>query len=179
MTKDIGVIVALPPELKEWVEAQAEDIGVNAAIWIRMLVFAAWKGRASVAPVLPPAGGPSRHALGHAVTHSAIDAALDQQPYAPFLPPADVADDPDAWRGPVDDESGGDASGVDIEEMIASRLADVDTSGPVSRMPPVEAFGPPPHADIVYGSTGGVRSLHRPPIPFAAGNQPRHLRSLV
>jgi hypothetical protein len=45
MTKDAGILVAIPPALKEWVDAQAEDIGVNAAIWIRMLVFAARMGR--------------------------------------------------------------------------------------------------------------------------------------
>jgi hypothetical protein len=173
MTKDAGIVVAIPPDLKEWVDAQAEDIGVNAAIWIRMLVFAARKGRgAPAAPVAP--------------VHAALPAPSGEvtvlqwrdgvQPlHGASIEASNV--DRDAWRGAVDDEPASEASGVDVDAMIAARVAEADASGAFETMAPVEAFGSPPQADIVYGGFGGVRSLHRPPMAFAAGNQPRHLRN--
>jgi hypothetical protein len=160
VTKDAGILVALPRDLKEWVDAQAEDIGVNAEIWIRMLVFAARKGRASVSP-------PSLPRIAAPVPAAESTVLEWQEGVQPLY------GDPDAWRGPVDDDSRGETSGVDIDAMIAARVADADAAGAFAPpSPPIEMFGRPP---AEYG-VGGVRSLHRPPVPFTAGNQPHHLR---
>ena len=40
MSKDVALIVALPPDLKAWVDAKAADIGLEAVTWLRMQVFA-------------------------------------------------------------------------------------------------------------------------------------------
>jgi hypothetical protein len=167
MTKDAGIIIAIPPDLKDWVDAQAEDIGVNAAIWIRMLVFAARKGRAAPVSLQALVAPPSHHGVPVRVVEE--------------LPPSgDGAADPDAWRGPVDDEAGdAQASGVDVDAMVANRLAEVDAAGPVERMAPVEVFGPPQQADIIYGGFGGVRSLRRPAPAYSPANQPRHLHGIM
>ena len=150
MTKDAGILVAIPPDLKAWVDAQAEDIGVNAAIWIRMLVFAARKGRGI--PHVQPAEAPRFEARIEASPRYQLEASQAWQP-------ADsVSTDPDAWRGPVDDDAGdAQASGVDVDAMVANRLAEVEAAGPVERMVPVEVFGPPQQADIIYSGFGGVR----------------------
>jgi hypothetical protein len=79
--------------------------------------------------------------------------------------------DPDAWRGPVDDDAGeAQASGVDVDAMVANRLAEIDAAGPVERMAPVEVFGPPQQADIIYAALaasarcGGQSRPSRRPI---------------
>jgi hypothetical protein len=171
MSKDIGIVVALPPALKEWVDAQAEDIGVNAAIWIRMLVVAAAKGRNAL-PQGPIAFRPAME------TPRVPRFQIGTTELPEGDPAADV--DLDVWRGPVEDEQGeGQASGVDVDAMIAGHVAAAEVSN-VMRMPPIETFGPPPPSAAVIGLVGGsgVRSLRRPAPAYSPAMQPSHLRGL-
>ncbi len=152
MSKDIGVIVALPPAVRDWVEAQAEDLGVTAAIWIRMLVVAAARGRSAL-----PAG-------------PAIQSA-PALPRAPAPAPADDASasgglDPDAWRGPPDDDSD-----ADIDAIVAGRMADAAAAVTSDAYAAPVILGPP--------NGGGARPLRRPPPAYSPARQPSHLRTLM
>lgn len=143
-TKDTGILVPIPPDLKEWVDAQAEDIGVNAAIWIRMLVFAARKKH--FAPLI------------QAQIAQAIPAHTAQAIQPVEYDAAGNTIDPDAWRGPVDDDTA-DAS-IDVDAIIDSRLAEAEAAGVTApAQQPYEAFGaPPPNVTPI----GGARALRRP-----------------
>jgi hypothetical protein len=180
MSKDISIRVGLPPDLKEWVDAQAADIGANAAIWIRMLVVAARKGYAAPrGPQAPPAAAPR---LERMVTRGEIDAALARRGLAGEAG-ADAADpavvDPDAWRGPVEDEPGEGGSGADVDAIVAGRVAEADAGGLTSAQA-YEASGRPPAA-VILGplNGGGARSLRRPPPAYSPAMQPAHLRGLA
>jgi len=161
MTKDIGLLIAIPPDLKAWVDAQAEDIGLNAEIWIRMLVFQARKRRAGAAQEMPPPvqSGPTE-----------VWSTGWGEPATGPYPRND-----DAWRGPTDDEPP-DIT-VDVEAMIANRVAEAESAGLTqSAAQPYEAFaaGPPPSS----AGASNVRSLRRPPPQFSPSLQPGHLRNL-
>jgi len=157
LSKDIGILVPLPPDVKAWAEAQAEDIGLNAAnvgVWIRMLVHREWK-RCN-APKISKA------------EYEAVSVF-------PSLLANTATTDDDAWRGPVDDEQGDAVSTVDVDAIIAARVAEASSAGLTDPAPqPYEAFGPPAPA----ATSGNVRSLRRPPPQFAAVSQPNHLRNL-
>jgi hypothetical protein len=159
MTKDAGILVAIPPDLKEWVDAQAEDIGVNAAIWIRMLVFAARKGRA--APIGQPAAMPAIAWTLPATQPAAwpVDPGQAGQPH-----------DLDDWRGPADDAAA-DAAGVDVDAIIAARVAEADAAGLTAQAQPYEAFAAGPPQQAV--PAGNVRSLRRPAPLYSPATQGR------
>jgi len=166
MTKDIGILVAIPPDLKAWVDAQAEEIGLNAAIYIRMLVFAARKRR------INPIGFPARESQPaeaprfEARTLPAPQPAAYHQEVSQAVQPRQPVEygehgntiDPDAWRGVVDDEEPGDST-VDVEAIINSRLAEADAMGlTAAAQQPYEAFGPPVSAVPI----AGTRAVRRP-----------------
>lgn len=52
MPKDVALIVALPADLKTWIDEQASDMGLEAVTWVRMQLFQMRKraGQAAVAP---------------------------------------------------------------------------------------------------------------------------------
>jgi hypothetical protein len=155
MSKDIGVVVALPPDVKAWVDAQAEDTGINAAIWIRMLVFQARKRGAPTTGIVPQ-----------------LTVTRDASFVPHYEVPAAVLDDadPDAWRGPVDE----DASGIDVDAMVAGRLTAAESAGLTAQpQEPYEAFGKPPAMTVF--PTGAVRALRRPVSQYSPATQPRHL----
>src|SRR5882672_2354509 len=103
MSKDIGILVPLPPDVKAWAEAQAEDIGLNAAnvgVWIRMLVHQAWKQRSAPKYTSPfrPEGAP--------VLLQPTEYGQESGDEKMWSVPTGFAGTDDAWRGPVDDEQG-------------------------------------------------------------------------
>jgi|GEM_PF-2025481 hypothetical protein len=177
MAKDIGVIVALPPAVRDWVEAQAEDLGVTAAIWIRMLVVAAARGRSALpaGPAIQPA---------HAAPRAPAPA-----PAALGLPDGDDDAgasgglDPDAWRGSPDDESPGDdaaqdaAQDADIDAIVAGRVAEAAASAPPAALP--DAYSAPAPVILGPANGGGARPLRRPPPAYSPARQPSHLRGLM
>ena len=157
MSKDIGVVIALPAELKHRVDAMAAQVGLSAQTLMLAWVLQGMKG---------PTAGIS--ALDTAVT--ARVAAAGQ-----VLGKAYPQDDDDAWRGPLPDDDPEPASDVDVDAMIASRMAEAESSG--LAQPPgqaYEAFGPP----TAQVAPANVRALRRPPPQFAPANQASHLRSL-
>jgi len=154
VSKQSGIRAVIPPgELAEWVQHQAEDIGCDAATWIRMLVVAARKqGRAAIpTPRVPVLASPAGSGLQYA----------DNQE--------------DAWRGPVEDEPAGEASEAEIAAMIEGKLAEADAQGmTASAAEPVEMFASRPPAP----GAGSTWALRAPPPRYSAGSQPAHLRAL-
>ncbi len=157
MSKDIGVMVPLTPEVKAWVEAQAEDIGLNAAnagVWIRMLVHQAWKRGQRIAATtahevpFPDLLQPQVMALG--------DAARMAQSIA-------RQSNPDAWRGPVEEDEP-PTDPADVEALVASRLAEAEAAGLTQSL---EQASMAPTA-----AAGNVRALVRPPPRFSPSAQP-------
>lgn len=39
MTKDTAIIIALPVDLKQWIDEQASDLGLESVAWVRMQLF--------------------------------------------------------------------------------------------------------------------------------------------
>lgn len=160
MTKPLGIRIVLSPELTAWVGIQAEDIGCDAATWIRMLVVAARKQERVPLPT-PRVPAPA-----------SVSSDL-QRPYA--AGPDDISSD-DTWRGPVEEEPAGEASSADIAAIIEGKLAEAEAAGAMaSPGQPVEMFSsrPPPPA-----SSGTTRALRAPPPRYSTGSQPAHLRAL-
>jgi hypothetical protein len=176
MSKEISIRVALLPDLKEWVDAQAQDIGATAAIWIRMLIVAARKGH--VVQFGQPAEAPRFEAR-----------MVSARPYQPEASQSGQlststgnASDPDAWRGPIEDEPAedGQGGGVDVDAIVANRVAEADASGLTAPAQPYEAFASPPGAAVLGPANGGgARSLRRPPPAYSPAMQPAHLRGLA
>lgn len=176
MSKDIGIRITLPPDLKAWVDEQAEDIGANAAIWIRMLVVAARKQRTQAPRFqIGTAGNAATSAWSPGLVVHAESEFHDAMP----LPGGEA--DPDAWRGPVDDAPGDvQTSGVDVDAIVADRVAEADAAGLTAAAQPYEAFAASPAAPVLGPANGGgARALRRPPPAFSPANQPRHLHGLV
>ena len=168
MNKDIGVVIALPAELKHRVDAMAAQVGLSAQTLMLAWVLQGMKGPAAAISTLDNAVG---RAADYAVRRGSDPAQLH---FSSARSPVYPQDDDDAWRGPPDDEPQ-PASDVDVDAMIANRVAEAESAG--LAQPPgqaYEAFGPPtPTSPQV-----NVRSLRRPPPQFAPANQPHHLRSL-
>lgn len=51
-SNDERLVIRMPKELREWIDAQASDLGLDAATWVRMRLTQAMKGPAATAPVL-------------------------------------------------------------------------------------------------------------------------------
>lgn len=54
MAKDVALIVALPADLKVWIDEQAADMGLEAVTWVRMQLFQMRK-RGTPTPTAPEA----------------------------------------------------------------------------------------------------------------------------
>lgn len=151
MSKDISVVVVLSPEEKQEVEAKAAYVGLSVQELMRAWVRQALKGQPR---------DPVQQGL------DAIYADAEERRRA---------DSEDAWRGPPDDDDPQPASDVDVDAMIANRVAEAESAGLAQPPQPYEAFGGP---QPIQGAPANVRSLRRPPPQFAPANQPHHLRSL-
>lgn len=146
MSKDIGILVAIPPELKAWVDSQAEDIGLNAAIWIRMLVFQARKRRG-------------------AAPKSAVVETDVAEIFAPtrFVEPVPQPHADDDWRGPVDDETEPPTDPAAVEALVAGRLAEAEAQG-LTQSSDQSVMAPAP--------AGNVRALVRPAPKYSPAAGP-------
>ena len=151
--KDIGVMIALTPDLKSWVDSQAAEMGLNgpyaASIWIAMMVFQARKRQGS------------KQASPH---------------YGPLLPAPPAAFEPqqlpvpeeDLWRGPVEDD---EPPPADIDELVSKRLAEAESQGLTQ---PTDSADTHPVASVpgVAGAGSNVRPLRRPAPRFSPAMQP-------
>jgi len=100
---DSDLTLTLAPDLREWIDAQATDIGCDAATWVKMLLVARRKGRGAIEvptqplPLLPA--------------------------HAPFPPRAEpnyslnVLDD-DAWRGDPNAADGPDVAAMPPPDIV-------------------------------------------------------------
>lgn len=154
VSKDIGVVIALPAELKHRIDAMAAQVGLTAHTLMLAWVLQGMKG---------PAAAPVASAYRNDPNFVAVSEL-----------PAE-----DAWRGDPNADEPEQPSNVDVDAMIASRVAEAESAG--LAQPPgqaYEAFGPPTPAGSVIRQDANVRSLRRPPPQFAPANGPSHLRSL-
>lgn len=175
-------MVAIPPDLKAWVDAQASEIGVNAVIFIRMLVFKARRDNANVG--LPSHGPVAAPRVGAAVV---VRAPL--QVSAPS--PDAQAPDPDAWRGAVEDDddvqaqpaqqgapaqqpqpAAEDGPPVDIDALVAARVAEaLDAQRDYAPPEPTEMLSRRPSA-VGHPATMALRqpaSRYTMPAHIAGG----------
>jgi hypothetical protein len=44
-SKDERLVIRMPSELREWIDAQAEEIGLDAAAWVRMRLTQQMRGK--------------------------------------------------------------------------------------------------------------------------------------
>lgn len=175
--------INISDDLRSWLDAQAEDLGCDAATWVRMLVTAARK-QGAVALDVPqvPTRLPTKVPTRLPSSVAQVPGQVPGQAPAPPTRPAYALDVPevgpeaesevdDSWRGPVDDDIGPTA----LDALIADKLASTALSPAPG--PPVEVFAPrPPGAPGL--STGGVRAIRAPPPRFAPASGPAHLRAL-
>lgn len=137
-TKAKTIRITVSDDLKAWIDAEAEDVGLDATSWVKMILVAKRKGR-SVIPVSTPseAIAPSLPALpGHLPLPPRPDPG-----YSLNLPLDD-----DSWRGPVDNSPpGADTAIGDAVRPTVNRLARP--------------------ADILP-MPAGVRSVSRVPPPY-------------
>ena len=155
MSKDIGVVIALPAEMKHRIDAMAAQVGLSAQTLMLAWVLQGMKGPGA-APFVPFNGTPNHRGGTRVIAELPVD-------------------DDDAWRGPPPDDDPEPTSDVDVDAMIASRVAEAESAG--LAQPPgqaYEAFGPP----TAQVAPANVRALRRPPPQFDPANQASHLRSL-
>jgi hypothetical protein len=147
--EDIGVVIAMPAELKHRFDSIAAQAGISTPTLILALALQGLKGPSvEPSPATPP---PSLQTAGYPQYED------------------------DAWRGPPPNDDPEPASDVDVDAMVASRVAEAQSAGLTE--PPgqaYEAFGPP----TSQVAPANVRSLRRPPPQFGTGSVPPHLRSL-
>jgi hypothetical protein len=145
--KDIGIVVALSPEVKAWVDQQAEAEGLQAATWLRMQVFRMRRGMESRPLRVPPDTRRLEAILPGAVTYVADPEGVNQ---------ADEA-----------------AAGVDISAMVEERLAeapqaqtakatddDIDIDAVMRRQMRVRPLRLPPETRRLEG-TSGLSTIQR------------------
>lgn len=162
-----GLRIIIPPDLKAWIEAEAEELGCDAATWLRMLAVDARRHGRKL--TFPQYGQPVQRELP--LQPMQRNAAL--HPSAPSVP------DDDAWRGPVEDAPAGaeqpEANAAEINAIIERQLANAEADGALTPPPPpTEMFArSPPQA-----GSDGTRALSRPPSKYGAAAQPAHLRVL-
>jgi len=148
--KDIGVMIALTPDLKAWVDSQAAEMGLNgpyaASIWIAMMVFQARKRQNSKQASAPPLPAPP----------------------AVFEPQQLPVPEEDLWRGPVEDD---EPPPADIDELVSKRLAEAESQGLTQ---PTDSADTHPVASVpgVAGAGTNVRPLRRPAPRFSPAMQP-------
>ena len=162
--------IIFAPELRAWIDAQAEDIGCDAATWVKMLVVAARKqGCVPMATPRVPAAAEPRAPPGTA-------GSVQQHPLVGDYDAQAMVDanSQDSWRGPVEDAPG-DAVSRDIADVIEQKLAEAEVSGATVPAQPVEMFSSRPPAPVGSGTT---RALRSPPSRYSVGAQPAHLRAL-
>jgi len=151
--KDIGVMIALTPHLKSWVDSQAAEMGLNgpyaASIWIAMMVFQARKRQNVRRP-------PEHHAL-----------PIPDAPEFLESPQFPVPQE-DLWRGPVEDD---EPPPADIDELVSKRLAEAESQGLTQ---PTDSADTHPVASVpgVAGAGTNVRPLRRPAPRFSPAMQP-------
>jgi len=151
--KDIGVMIALTPDLKAWVDSQAAEMGLNgpyaASIWIAMMVFQARK----------------RQGSKQASVHYGPPLPI---PPAAFEPQQLPVPEEDLWRGPVEDD---EPPPADIDELVSKRLAEAESQGLTQ---PTDSADTHPVASVpgVAGAGGNVRPLRRPAPRFSPAMQP-------
>jgi hypothetical protein len=151
--KDIGVMIALTPDLKSWVDSQAAEMGLNgpyaASIWIAMMVFQARKRQNSRQP-------------------QAHHAPPLPTPPAAFEPQQLPVPEEDLWRGPVEDD---EPPPADIDELVSKRLAEAESQGLTQ---PTNSADTHAVASVpgVAGAGTNVRPLRRPAPRFSPAMQP-------
>lgn len=147
-----GIRVTISPELRAWIDAQAEDHGCNAATWIGIALKQLMKQGFVLA-------GP-------------LQSRLPPQPAPPpewYAQPSDN----DAWRGPVE-EAPQPAASPELEAILERKLAEAEAAGATMVPVPTEMFARmPPQPE-----SGTLRALSRPAPKYSPALQPAHLRAL-
>jgi len=162
--KSTTIRLTIAPDLKAWIDLQAEDIGCDAATWVKMLVVAARKGLAMpsgpLPVVIPQFSFPSPTVLGQDLrTYSTSTAAS--------------ADD--AWRGPVEDQPVDTATTPEMSALLAAKLAEAEANGSLNPpLPPQEVFAQP--SQVFHGK--GLRVLVRPPAKYSIASPEGSLRGI-
>lgn len=154
MSKDIGVVLALPAELKHRIDAIAAQAGIATQTLMLAYVIEGLKRR--------PASENSMFAI------------LPEKRQPAVVALSELVQAEDAWRGAPDDDPV-DPS-IDVDAMVADRIAHAESAGltaPAAEPYEVFAAGPPPSI-----SPTNVRSLRRPPPQFSPAVQPGHLRGI-
>ena len=165
-SKDIGVVIALPAELKHRIDAMAAQVGLSAQTLMLAWVLQGMKGPPErvAAPARVTVEAMQEIERGESKSFRTVEGLM-----------TDLHADDDAWRGPPPDDDPEPPSDVNVDAMVASRVAEAESSG--LAQPPgqaYEAFGPP----TAQVAPANVRALRRPPPLFAPNNQASHLRSL-
>jgi hypothetical protein len=154
-TKAKTIRITVSDDLKAWIDAEAEDVGLDATSWVKMILVAKRKGR-SVIPVSTPseAIAPSLPALpGH------LPLPLRPDPgYSLNLPLDD-----DSWRGPVDnsppgaDTAIGDAVRPTVNPACAACRHPAHACRRAVGVPGAAAL----HAGVTRRGSGRRRHRHR------------------
>jgi hypothetical protein len=146
-SKQSTLRLALPDDLRAWIEQQADDIGCDAATWIRMQLVAARKGANGA--VVPLATFTRDIGLPHPEPRQAEE---------------------DAWRGPIEDEPSS-APPEAIAALVERTLSHSESSEPsAASLPPMEMFAKSP--DAAAAPNGATRALSIPPRRYAGTNNP-------
>lgn len=79
MPKDIALIVALPADLKVWIDEQAAELGLEAVTWVRMQLFQMRKRGGHAPSTAEPAPEPEGEPIDiDAMVASSLDEAAAQ-----------------------------------------------------------------------------------------------------
>jgi len=151
MPKPHTLRLPLPDDLLEWIETQADDLGCDAATWIRMQLVAMRKAASGLV---------------------SMPTVFRAQPVS--VPPeacqGEAEPMQDAWRGPVEDEPS-DAAPAAIDAVVEKALIMTEASGPdAGPLPPIEMFAKSP--DAAAAPNGATRALSVPPRRYSGANQP-------
>lgn len=152
----------IPPDLRAWIEAEAEELGCDAATWLRMLAVDARRHGRKLA--FPQYGPPAQRELPLPERHVIL----------PDAPVPTLGDD-DGWRGPVEEEPQ-PATNAELEAVIARKLAEAEAAGATQPAVPTEMFARQPPG--LQAGGGSIRALSRPAPKYAPALQPAHLRAL-
>jgi len=148
-SKQPALRLALTDDLRAWIETQAQDIGCDAATWIRMQLVAA---RKAASGAIPPVATFTR------------DIGLPR--------PEPRQADPDAWRGSIEDDPTMATEAIEaIGGAVERALAEAENSGATLPTPePVEMFARTPAG--ASPSNGATRALSVPPRRYSGNNNP-------